>query len=460
MPHPTSAAGVVFWFRNDLRLHDQAALQQAIALAQQRQTWLVPVYVHDPALSEKTPWGFTRASAHRLAWTAMAVHDVADQLANLGVRLVQLEGKPSEVLARLVQRLGASLLVGEEIAAPEEQTQVQDLKAQGVAVQTVWHSSLYDVVQLPFLPHEVPDLFTHFRHAVERSSATVRPPLPTVTQFPLAASLSAAHCASLLQGIADIEDAYPVTSAGTRAVPLCLSDPRSAFPWSRPEFGGGERAALAHLAQYCQRGLAHSYKDTRNGLYGVDYSTKWSPWLATGALSPKQAWAAIRAFEVEHGATDSTYWIGFELLWRDHFRWLHHKHGRRLYRRAGLAQEPIAANPHTAHNFNRWCQAQTGQAFIDAGLRELQATGYVSNRLRQNLASYLIHDLHCDWRAGAAWFEAQLIDYDVYSNQGNWLYLSGRGTDPRGCRRFNPDKQAKDYDGEGRYREMWQAVRS
>jgi deoxyribodipyrimidine photo-lyase len=88
-------------------------------------------------------------------------------------------------------------------------------------------------------------------------------------------------------------------------------------------------------------------------------------------------------------------------------------------------------------------------------MRELAGTGFLSNRLRQNVASYLIHDLRCDWRAGAAWFESRLIDFDVFSNQGNWLYLSGRGTDPRGSRRFNPDKQALDYDPLGVYRQLW-----
>jgi deoxyribodipyrimidine photo-lyase len=92
---------------------------------------------------------------------------------------------------------------------------------------------------------------------------------------------------------------------------------------------------------------------------------------------------------------------------------------------------------------------------VDAGMHELAATGYLSNRLRQIVASYLIHDLACDWRAGAAWFEAQLIDFDVYSNQGNWLYIAGRGTDPRGGRRFNPQKQAHDYDPDGHYRALW-----
>ena len=88
-------------------------------------------------------------------------------------------------------------------------------------------------------------------------------------------------------------------------------------------------------------------------------------------------------------------------------------------------------------------------------MRELAASGYLSNRLRQLVASYLIHDLGGDYRAGAAWFEAQLLDYDVYSNQGNWLYIAGRGTDPRGGRRFNPEKQTREHDPDGEYRHMW-----
>lgn len=97
----------------------------------------------------------------------------------------------------------------------------------------------------------------------------------------------------------------------------------------------------------------------------------------------------------------------------------------------------------------------TGESFIDAGMRELACTGYLSNRLRQNVASYLIHDLSGDWRAGAAWFEYQLVDFDIYSNQGNWLYVSGRGTDPRVGRRFDPDRQARQYDVDGAYRRLW-----
>jgi deoxyribodipyrimidine photo-lyase len=134
---------------------------------------------------------------------------------------------------------------------------------------------------------------------------------------------------------------------------------------------------------------------------------------------------------------------------------MHLKHGRKMYRFKGLSRQPVLKPQHQVEKFTAWCTGNTGHDFIDAGMRELISTSYVSNRMRQNLASYLIHDLACDWRAGAAWFESKLIDYDVYSNQGNWLYLSGHGTDPRGVRRFNPDKQAKDYDPEGVYRAMW-----
>ena len=443
--NPTQAtSGVVFWFRNDLRLHDNPALQQAIALAERHRTWLLPVYVHDCALQLTSPWGFVRTSEHRMAWTAMAVQDVTHQLAAMGSLLLQLTGEPSEVLTELMTHLSASTLVCEDIAAPYEQAHIQALKKRGLDVKTVWQSTLMAPEQLPFEPQDVPDVFSSFRREVERNGFTPAQPLPAVTRLPALPALPEQGSLNSLTA----RSSGPSTCAP-------LSDPRSAFPWSDPEFHGGERAALAHLARYCSRGLPHSYKATRNGLYGSDYSTKWSPWLATGALSARQAWAAIQDFEAQQGGTESTYWIGFELLWRDHFRWLHLKYGERMYWQRGLSDTPLQQRDHNARGFERWRTGQTGHALIDAGMRELHATGYSSNRLRQNLASYLIHDLRCDWRAGAAWFESQLIDFDVYNNQGNWLYLSGRGTDPRGSRRFNPDKQVLDYDADGTYRKLW-----
>ena len=164
-------------------------------------------------------------------------------------------------------------------------------------------------------------------------------------------------------------------------------------------------------------------------------------------------WAALHAYEQQHGANDGTYWLWFELLWRDNFRFLHLQHGRQLYAARGLSSLPRPK--HFPKDFQRGCDGNTGEPIVDAGMRELASTGYTSNRMRQIVASYLVHDLSCDWRAGAAWFESQLIDFDIYSNQGNWLYISGRGTDPRAGRRFNPIKQTQDHDPQGRYRKVW-----
>jgi deoxyribodipyrimidine photo-lyase len=186
---------------------------------------------------------------------------------------------------------------------------------------------------------------------------------------------------------------------------------------------------------------------------GVDFSSKLSAWLAQGSLSVRTLYAALQNFENEHGANEGSYWLWFEWLWRDYFRLLHIKYGRRLYGPSGLkGDDPPTHDPEA---FERWHQGRTGNRLIDAGMHELAGTGYLSNRMRQIVASYLIDDLQCDWRAGAAWFESQLIDYDVYSNQGNWLYIAGLGTDPRGGRRFNPEKQAKTHDPEGHYQAVW-----
>ena len=431
---------VLFWFRNDLRLHDQPALAHAMALAARQGAALLPVFCHAPPAT--TRWGFARVGPHRLAFDTSTLACLSAQLAARGSHLLECAGMAQAVLPALAKALGAEgdcSIVCEAIAAPEEEAEVAALRALGLPVHTVWQSSLLHPDDLPFAAADLAPVFTTFRNAVERAKVQPRAPLPAPAVLP---ALPPEQLWTAFQ--------CPPTAAQT---PAARHDPRSSFPHATADFAGGERAALAHLVQYLARKLPHSYKLTRNGLTGVDYSSKLSPWLATGALSARQVVAQLRQFEAEHGANDGSYWLWFELLWRDYFRLLHLQHGAALYRARGLSDQPLAA--HNAQGFKRWCQGQTGEPLVDAAMRELAATGYLSNRLRQVAASYLIHDLACDWRAGAAWFEAQLLDYDVYSNQGNWLYIAGRGTDPRGGRRFDPIKQAATYDTDGTYQRLW-----
>ena len=428
---------LIYWFRNDLRLRDNPAFAQACAGA----TRLVPVFCHAPPRQSR--WGFARIGRHRAHWLDATLAALERRLKAHGSSLIHLHGAPADVLPALLRSVGASAVFCEEIAAPEEQGDVDALRAAGVPVNATWQSTLLDPANLPFAAQGLPADFTRFRQAVEHAAALPAPAQAAPSCIPPLPALPAWACAA---------------SASAPPPPVAAADRRASFPATLPAFAGGEEAALARLHYYVGGALVATYKATRNGLSGLDFSTKLSPWLSIGALSARTVHAALLRAEAAHGASEGTYWLWFELLWRDYFRFLHLKYGVQLYRARGMADAPPAAAPDANANdaaLLRWREGRTGEALVDAGMHELAATGYLSNRMRQIVASYLIHELAGDWRAGAAWFEAQLIDYDVYSNQGNWLYIAGRGTDPRGGRRFNPARQAREHDPLGHYQQLW-----
>jgi deoxyribodipyrimidine photo-lyase len=131
------------------------------------------------------------------------------------------------------------------------------------------------------------------------------------------------------------------------------------------------------------------------------------------------------------------------------------KYNTKLFQLSGIQNKELPVNAHDAVLLQKWMDGKTGVDFVDANMIELKRTGFMSNRGRQNVASYLCNDLKLDWRYGAAYFEQQLIDYDVCSNWGNWTYLAGVGNDPRGNRYFNIEKQATDYDKDKSFRKLW-----
>jgi deoxyribodipyrimidine photo-lyase len=196
-----------------------------------------------------------------------------------------------------------------------------------------------------------------------------------------------------------------------------------------------------------------SYKQTRNQLIGAAYSTKFSPWLALGNISARQIVAEIRVYEMEYGSNESTYWVYFELLWREFFKLTARKYGDTLFNTNGFRGVKKSFPPQN-QAFKNWCNGETGNAFVDANMKELLLTGFMSNRGRQNVASFLVHDLGVNWQLGAAWFEMQLLDYDVSSNWCNWQYIAGIGNDPR-FRKFNVSLQQERYDPNLAYTRLW-----
>jgi len=218
---------------------------------------------------------------------------------------------------------------------------------------------------------------------------------------------------------------------------------------------GGETEGLARLHAYLwERDALKTYKETRNGMLGEDYSSKFSPWLAHGCLSARQIAAEVRRYEAERVSNQSTYWMLFELLWRDFFRLYGQKYGDRLFWRSGPKDESGMPRRVDEGWYAKWREGRTGFPLVDANMIELRETGFMSNRGRQNAASFWAKHMQQDWRAGAAWFESMLIDYDVTSNWGNWAYVAGVGSDPRG-RYFDIERQAKKYDADAAYVKHW-----
>ena len=506
----------IYWFRNDLRLCDQPSFKNACVQAAR----LLPVFIHDVDQVAPTRWGFERMGPHRKYALRSALQALKVQLRQRQSDLLEYQGEVCQTLIELAKKFDIDTIFCEEIAAPEEQQQVVRLRKAGLTVNTLWHSSLLAPHDLPFAIEQLPLVFTEFRVAVEKAKVVVRPPeaapanvpplpdrlvhnrttvndrtstLPSesfgsLESFGFLGSLGSLDSLDSLGSFGSLGSLDSLGSLGSFASTESLAklDARSSLTFSTANDFAGSQGGLRHTQQYFERKLAHSYKATRNQLSGLDYSTKFSVWLASGALSARMLYQQLQDFEAKHGANDGSYWIWFELLWRDYFRFLHLRFGAQLYRRSGLRQRAaveqraqrdgkthfnagkpqfnagieqaggaVIKTPAQAELFERWCQGECGEPFIDAGMRELRHTGYLSNRLRQVVASYLIYNLKLDWRAGAAWFEAQLIDYDVYSNQGNWLYIAGLGTDPRGGRAMRTDKQAAEHDRDETYRKQW-----
>ena len=202
-----------------------------------------------------------------------------------------------------------------------------------------------------------------------------------------------------------------------------------------------------------EKDLASTYFETRNGLVGRDFSTKFSNFLSCGALDVRYLYNCVKDFEKNHVKNKSTGWIIFELLWREFFYWHYQKHKEKYFSLNGL-NGPHVFPSIDDYEFEDLRKLQAPNFFY-AALNELEETGFQSNRVRQIFASIWLNDLNLNWLSGAFLFERCLIDYDVYSNYGNWMYLAGVGVDPRGKRYFNVEKQLDMYDPKRLYEKKW-----
>jgi deoxyribodipyrimidine photo-lyase len=418
----------LYWFGNDLRVHDNVALLKAAAEVD----YLLCVYCLDPQWLSPNQYGLAIMSANRWRFLKASLLDLDKQLHKLGQHLVVCYQSPVKAITALVGEHGISSLYRSRQTGFYENQLMLALQKQLPSLQLVESDthSLYSLEQLPFALDKLPDTFTQFRQAVEQ--VPVEKPLPVPDFLPSSPAAST-------DWLVDFPDCLKFTPDADQEI----------------VFNGGETAGLQQLTDYFAKGSASRYKELRNELDGWDTSTKFSPWLANGNLSARQIRHYLNDFEQKIGANESTYWIFFELLWREYFQWYAHRHGKYLFVFQGIKQQKPLTSFYP-ERFQKWCLGNTPYPLVNAAMKQLNATGFMSNRARQIVASCLVNELAVDWRYGAAYFEQQLLDYDVASNWGNWQYLAGVGADPRGKRHFNLDKQTKQYDQERSFINKWQ----
>lgn len=416
------------WFRNDLRIRDQHALSTAI----KRHEKVIGIYHLPQEWLEPTPWGFRKMESYRVQFLLQSLQQLQKDLAQLNISLWVTVGKWKETLIDLQKKHAITDLYGQHEWTQEE---INDEKSIPSSIKTHWFYDqfLYHPEDIPMELKNIPEVFTVFRKKCEKHS-TVRKAILTPNPLPA-------------ENLLTVVPIFPtLNSLGYKDI---IKDPRTAIP-----FEGGEHAAWERVDEYFWETEQLSfYKKTRNGLLGKKYSSKLSLWLAYGSISAREIYQEVKKYEQKVTKNDSTYWLIFELIWRDYFKYISLKHGNKIFKIGGVLEKTYDWNTNQ-RLINKWIEGNTPEPFVNANMHELATTGFMSNRGRQNVASFFAKEWHLDWRIGAAYFEAMLIDYDIHSNYGNWMYNAGVGNDPRD-RKFNIAWQAERYDPNNTYQKTW-----
>jgi len=407
----------LLWFTNNLRFDDNVVFSQA-----SNSELLTCLYINPPRDRYINRFGFKGIGNHRQQFLDQALASLDRKLGTMNQGLEVFQSDYVDALSQVILRDQTEHLITSRHAGSYEKNALKKIATRfpHLEITVTETHTLFKERRLPFALSKLPDSFTQFRKKVELLE--IEAPIVEPKTLP-----------------------PRVVNNSSKLYSACSNE---------SPFQGSEQSALEHLEGYFSTDLPASYKETRNGLDEWECSTKFSPWLALGVLSPKRIIQRLHRYEEEVVTNDSTYWIYFELLWRDYFQWYAYKWGNKIYHQTG----PFNRKPLTSfcpERMKSWIEGNTSYPIVNAAMRQLKATGYQSNRARQLAASCLVHELAIDWRYGAAYFEEALIDFDLASNWGNWQYLGGVGADPRGHRQFNLAKQTQTYDPKGLYIKRW-----
>lgn len=354
----------LIWFRNDLRTIDNAVLHES----QKNGNPLIAVYCFNPNHFASDKFGFKKTEKFRGKFLIESVQDLRTQLSKLNIDLLVFHQQPEEVIPELCKTYKvSSIFLQKEWTSEELETETAvKSKLSSINWHKVYNQYLYHPEDLNFEIKQTPQVFTNFRKKLEKYVA-IRPELQPKT-YPESNRIDNTTKIPTLNdlGFDDFE-----------------THPHSAFP-----FRGGENEANKRLVDYFfNTKKLGFYKKTRNGLVGVDYSSKFSSWLANGCISARTIYWQVKNFEKEFFKNQSTYWLIFELIWRDYFKYVSLKHGNQIFKLEGILHKDYDWSSNQTE-IQQWIHGETASEFVNANMIELKETGWMSNRGRQNVASY------------------------------------------------------------------------
>ena len=413
---------ILVWIRRDLRLADHAALTAAGASGRP----VVAVFIHDEVVET-----LGAAPKWRLG---LGVAEFARQLETIGARLLLRRGRALKVLRGLLAETGARAVYWQRAYDPASQardTEVKaGLKSDGVDAQSFAGQMLFEPWTAQTKSGGYYKVFTPFWRALKDRGVSA--PVATVKALPAPASWPRSETLDDWQMGAAMHRGAAVTGQFVRV---------------------GEPATLDRLADFIETRVTQ-YAETRD-VPAVAGTSRLSEHLAWGEISPRVAWfAGQRA--LHEGKAGADVFLK-QLIWREFaYHLLHHTpHIASENWRHDWDAFPWNKDPETPE-VRAWKQGRTGIEFVDAAMRELYVTGYMHNRARMIVASYLTKHLLCHWRIGLAWFEEHLIDWDVANNAMGWQWAAGSGPDAAPFFRiFNPDTQLDRFDPDRTYVRRW-----
>jgi len=417
------------WFRSNLRVEDNTSLSKAI-----RDSSRVIGYINiDPIIFELSDYGFKKTEKFRTKFLLESIQDLKKQLNDINISLIITNQDFETSINSIIEKYNVRSIYMQKEWTRDELAEEKQIPKHINLIKD-FDQFLYSPESVKEVYENIPRGFSNFRKKCEKYLNITHP-----LQIP-----------KPLDKKNNIDDVYSIPTLNDLGFEEFRVHRNSVF-----KFLGGETSAKERVYEYFfETKRISKYKLTRNGLLGKDYSSKLSSWLANGSLSVRYVYMQIKKYEEEIEKNESTYWLFFELIWRDFFKYVSMQHKDKFFSKSGI----YGNSKDWSNNkelINRWIKGETNEPFVNANMKELSKTGFMSNRGRQNVANYLTKELKIDWRIGAEYFESLLIDYDVHSNYGNWLYNAGIGNDSMPFRKFNPKLQSERYDPNKEYEKLW-----